>query len=195
MNIDLNSESFDAKEGKVVFNGGEAGIAEPVTVSLEKKKPEDKEKSPDYKVNFTDATGAICNTSFWYVTEATSFNSIDELIAKQGKVLKHLAHAILGDQFTFLSFDSAQSMLDGVMKLIREGLPKAGQFRIFANYGTKEYSKKFIQPRSWVPFIESVSVPLENTRLIQGDLDCMVRLQADKPVENTTKTAVDEEGW
>ena len=70
-------------------------------------------------------------------------------------------------------------MLDGVMGELRKGLPKAGKFRIFANYGTTEYPKGFIQPRSWVPFLESMSVKEEETRLKVGNIDQMSRKEAD----------------
>jgi len=36
----LNDASFDAKEGAAIFNGGNAGIAENITIAVVKKKPE-----------------------------------------------------------------------------------------------------------------------------------------------------------
>jgi hypothetical protein len=182
MSIDLNSNSFDAKEGAAIFNGGKAGLSGPVTMSLDKKKPEDKENAPDYKIIFTDETGASCNTSFWYITKDTQYQTVDQQTTRLGKILKHVAHAVLGANYSFPPYPDAKAMLDGVMAEVRKGLPSAGQFRIFANYGTKEYSKKFIQPRSWVPFMESTSVAIEDTRLVQGDLDCMERSQPDNVV-------------
>ena len=181
MSINLNDDSFNQKAGKAIFNGGNAGIVEAVTVSLVKKTKDDKPNSPDYKIVFTDSTGGSCNTSFWFVKEPTKFNTVKELEMKQGKILKHIAHSVLGESFSFPPFSNAEEMLNGVMKLVREGLPKAGQFRIFANYGTKEYTKKYIQPRSWVPFMESMSV--EVSRLKANDLDAMARLQEDSAPE------------
>jgi len=71
--FNLNDSSFDAKEAAVIFNNGEAGIAENVTLTVNKKKPEDKEGSPDYKLTFTDENGGSCNSSFWYVEKATDY--------------------------------------------------------------------------------------------------------------------------
>jgi len=197
--INLNDASYDAKEGAVIFNGGVAGVVENLVASVTKKTKEDKENSPEYKLNFTDENGGVCSTSFWYVTEATAYNTVDEQIQKQGKVLKHILHAIYGATFEIPSFQTAQAMLDGCMKLIREGLASGIKFRIFANYGTKDSRKKYIQPRSWVPFVEAMSVDIAATRLRAGDLDGMTRLSEDSLVQPTgpanADSLVDDEEW
>lgn len=178
--INLNDASFDAAEGKAIFNNGVAGVAENVTVTIAKRKPEDKVGSPEYKLVFTDADGGSCNTSFWYVEKDTDYATIQEQIQKQGKVLKHVIHAIYGDNYQFpSSFNSAKELLDGCMLLIRTGLATGGQFRVFANYGSTQGVKKYIQPRSWVPFMEPMTVALADTRLKAGNIDAMERIQED----------------
>lgn len=186
MSINLNEDSFNAKEGVAIFNSGTAGIAENVTLSIQKKGADDKDGSPEYKVIFTDESDASCNTAFWYITEATIYATVDEQITKKGKIFKHLLHAMYGADFEIPSFKDAKDMLDSTMKLLREGSTTAGKFRVFTNYGTKEHSKKYIQPRSWVPFVESMEVADTDTRLKAGDLDAMTRLQEDVVVPETT---------
>ena len=184
--INLNDASFDAKTSDVViFNNGDAGLVENVTMTVAKRKPEDKENAPEYKLTFTDANGGSCNTSFWYVDKATAYATVDEQIVKQGKILKHILHAVYGADYQLPSFQDAKGMLDGCMKLIREGAG-SGKFRIFANYGTPEYPKQYIQPRSWVPFVESMGVSLAETRLVAGKNDNLVRITPDS---NETATA------
>lgn len=180
--INLNDASFDGKEGTVIFNDGKAGLVENITMTVSKKKPEDKEGSPDYKLAFSDANGGTCNTSFWYVTNDTQYSTISEQIQKQGKIMKHVLHAIYGSTFEIPQFQNAQQMLDGCMKLIREGLQGGMRFRIFANYGSTQSVKNYIQPRSWVPFVESATVALENTRLKPSNIDAMAKLSQDNPV-------------
>ena len=68
--LDGRSMRID-KNNTVIFNGGNAGIAENVTLTINKKKPEDKEGSPDYKLTFTDENGGSCNSSFWYLNNTT----------------------------------------------------------------------------------------------------------------------------
>ena len=196
--INLNDASFDASEGKAIFNDGNAGIAENVTLSISKKKPEDKEGSPDYKLTFTDANGGSCNSSYWYVEKATEYSTIEEQISKQGKVMKHVIHTIYGNTYQFPNFNSAREMLDGCMKIIRDGLASGPKFRVFANYGTTSSVKNYIQPRSWVPFIESMSVDIADTRLKPGNLDAMAKMQADTISVNTTAAAapsIDGDDW
>jgi len=198
----LNDASFNAIEGKAVFNNGNAGVVENVTVSVKKKTAEDKENAPDYKLVFTDANGGSCDMSFWYVTAATEYSSIEEQVKKQGTKMKHVIHAIYGQDYQIpVNATNAKELLDQSMKVIRDGLQNPAKFRVFANYGTNSSVKNYIQPRSWVPFIESANVPATETRLKVGNLDAMARLDADTP-NVATKTApaqtaatVDGDDW
>lgn len=198
MNINLNDDSFNQSEGVAIFNAGNAGIVENVTVSLTKKSATDKEMAPDYKVVFTDKNGGTCSTPLWYVTKATQWQSVEQLIKKQGKVLKHLLHCVLGPNAQLPVVNSAEAMLDEAMKMLKGALPKLGPVRVFANYGTVEYRKKFIQIRTWVPFIESSNVSLDSSVLKLSDLDGMERLVEDAVATSgaaTTATGDDGDDW
>lgn len=177
--FNLNDSSFDAKEAAVIFNNGEAGIAENVTLTVNKKKPEDKEGSPDYKLTFTDENGGSCNSSFWYIEKATDYATIEEQVQKQGKVMKHIIHCLYGEKMPTVSGDTSRAFLDSCMKAIRDGLAQGGKFRIFANYGSTQSVKQYIQPRSWVPFMERMSVSLADTRLKVSNIDAMARIEKD----------------
>ena len=188
MTINLNDESFDGGSNVSIFNNGTAGIVENVTLSITKKTKEDKENAPDYKILYTDGTGEV-NTAFWYIKEATEYNTIDEQIQKQGKVCKHLIHAVYGSDYEFPSYPNSTAMLDGVMKLLREGAGDS-TFRVFANYGSTMGVKQYIQVRSWVPFIEPMSVSLDDSRLKPGNIDAMERLVEDSINSNGVDTKV-----
>src|SRR5690606_28459507 len=110
-----------------IFNGGKAGIVEGTTLTVSRKKHDDKPGSPDYKLIFTDPSGGACSTSFWVVEKETAYKTVDQLIQAQGKVLKHVLHAIYGSDYTIPTFGNAKELLDGSMKLINEGLKSAGQ--------------------------------------------------------------------
>ena len=203
MNIDLNSDDFNAKEGKAIFNTGLAGVTEDVTISLMKKKATDKEGSPDYKIIYTDNTGATINTALYYVTKELTYGdkvtTIQDQIKKQGTVLKHLLHAVVSPTFTFPAFSNQNEMLDGCMKALHTAATAnpGAKFRIFTNYGTTSSPKAFLQPRSWVPFIEVMSAP--NEKLFVGKLDQMSRIAPDAPAGNTSAgapaSAPVEDGW
>ena len=189
--INLNDNAFDAKQGAAIFNDGVAGVVENVVVSVNKRKPEDKENSPEYKLTFTDSKGGACNTSFWYVDKATQYQTVEDQIKKQGTVLKHILHAIYGSDYQLPTFNSPKEMLDGCMKLVREGLASGLKFRIFANYGSTQSVKNYIQPRSWVPFIESMNVDIANTRLKAGNIDAMARVEKDSVAPTNTSAMAD----
>ena len=77
------------------------------------------------------------------------------------------------------------------MLLIRTGLTAGPKFRVFANYGSTQGIKKYIQPRSWVPFLEPMSVAIADTRLKAGNIDAMARIQEDSFVANGKANAND----
>lgn len=190
MNIDLNSADYNAKEGKAIFNNGDAGLVDNVTVSITKKKPEDKENAPAYNLVFTDAEGGEARTSFWYVDKPTDYATAEELLKKQATIMKHILHAIYGTDYKFPALPGdSHGFLDGCMKLIRDGLQSGLKFRIFANYGTPDYPKSFIQARSWVPFMESANVAFTETRLVVSKTDNMIRLTQDSTGTSDTKAA------
>ena len=186
---DLNDNGFDAKQGATIFNGGVAGLVNDVKMSVYKKTKEDKENAPDYKVVFTDSNGGECSTSYWYVTKDTQYSTIDEQVKKQGKSMKHIIHAIYGaDHQIAFKAENPKELLDHAMKYIKDGLASAGKFRIFATYGTLNATKKYIQPRSWVPFVESMSIDEASTRLrLAPTVDAIERIEESQPVLQDAK--------
>lgn len=191
--IDLNDSSFDGGGDVSIFNDGNAGIVENVTIGLIKKSKEDKDTAPEYKLTFTDESGASCNMAFWYITEDTAYKTVDEQTARLGKIMKHVAHVILGQDFVFPKFENAKQLLDGMMKLFNKGLANAPKIRVFANYGASTSPKEYIQVRSWVPFMESMDT--DAGRLKAGNFDCMERLTADVAVAEGATASDDDSDW
>jgi hypothetical protein len=88
--------------------------------------------------------------------------------------------------------------LDGCMKIVRDGLANGGKFRVFANYGSTQSVKSYIQPRSWVPFVESMNIAAADTRLKAGNIDAMNRIEKDSITVNSTPSAdtiIDNDNW
>ena len=182
----LNDNAFDAKEVSAIFNDGKAGLVENVTINISKKKAEDKENAPDYKLTFKDANGAEVSSSYWYVKEATAYATVEELVKKQGTAMKHIIHAIYGKGFQIpVNATTPEQLLDQSMKVIRDGITAnpATTYRVFATYGTLTSTKEYIQPRSWVPFIENMEMPIEDTVLkVSPKVDAIER-----PVKDNVK--------
>lgn len=183
MAINLNDDSFDAKNF-IIFGGGKAGIVENVSLSINKKKPEDKESSPEYQLVYTDKDGGKCNTSFWYITKDIGAWTIDEQTQSQGILLKHVLKTIYGNDFAIPSFNDEKELLDKSMALIRDGIKSNPQIRIFANYGTVKKPSAYIGARSWAPMMELMSVPMEETTLKVTTSDRLEPLKEDSPKMN-----------
>jgi hypothetical protein len=185
MGFNLDDEKYDAKGGDVkIFNNGVAGVVDDVTLSVKRKTAEDKENAPNYKLTFSDASGASTDMSFWYVEKDTDYETIEQQVEKQGKKMKHILNAIYGEATRpKVGGETAQQFLDSGMKAINEGLKAGGKFRVFANYGVSPDPaknrtgkvSKYIGIRTWVPFIESMAVT--ESRLSKSDLDAMNRVE------------------
>ena len=193
MNINLNDEQYTKVGGDFkIFNDGLAGVTENVTLAISRRGKDEKDTLPDYKITFTDESGSTVNTSFYYIKEATQYKTIEQQVKSQGQVLVHLVHAIVDPAYKFPAFGSSKELLDGCIKIIKAGIdaaPKA-KYRIFTNYGSTKSPKTFLQPRSWVPFIENASVSIENSRLEVSKIDQMSRLAPDeKPASGNATSA------
>lgn len=186
----LNDDGFNAKQGVTIFNDGNAGLVNDVKMSVYKKTKEDKENAPDYKVTFTDSNGGEVSSSYWYATKDTQYSTIEEQARKQGKSMKHIIHAVYGASFEipFIA-KSPKELLDMSMKCIKDGLSSSpSKFRIFATYGTLNSVKNYIQPRSWVPFVESMDTSEDATRLkLAPTIDAMARVEESQPVLQDAK--------
>jgi hypothetical protein len=176
MAINLNDASFDAKEVSI-FNDGNAGIVDNVTMTVEKKGADDKDNAPDYKLIFTDASGSTINLAYWYIDSSREY--AEQNLKKQGKALKHLIHCYKGEDFSFPEFKDEKDMLDKCMKILKEAKTEGKKVRIYTNYGTEGYEKQYIQVRSFVPFIESMKVAIEDTRLKKSSIEVLERMTAD----------------
>jgi hypothetical protein len=176
MSFDLNNDEFDQKGSNVkIFNSGTPGIVNNTTMTVVRKKAEDNVNAPAYKLRFTDEEGAACDMAFWYVENATAYKTVEQLSKAQASLMKHVVHAIYGKDYKLPVFKTIKEVLDGCMKLIHEG-SKSIKLRVYTNYGTTSGPKSFIQPRSWVPCIEAMSVSIEETRLEESNIENMERL-------------------
>ena len=189
--FDLNDSTYDGGGNVNIFNGGEAGRVDNCTVTLERTKQEDKENpnSPDYKLIFKDQSGAEANLGFWYPKE----NDTDENIIRFLKKIKHIAHVFCGSDAQ-LPKGNPKAILDGVMKMCKDTgmqLP----VRVFVNYGTNGYEKKYLTVRSFVPFIESMAVPVEETRLKATSIENMTRPEAEETSGSVAKTTSGDDDW
>lgn len=146
--INLNSEEF-VSSVKPIFNNGIGGEVKGVSVSVEKRKPEDPDNAPNFKIFFTDKNGASVNLGIYYPTEETS--SKNKLIAQQ---LADIVRSVTTDSFQFPTFSSYTELINYCVKTIHENA--SGKLvDVIATYGTKGYPKKYIGMYKIYNFIQS----------------------------------------
>jgi hypothetical protein len=188
--FNLNDASYDAS-GSTVFNNGVAGVVDNCKAKVERVKQEDKENpnAPDYKVVFVDNTGADINIAFWYPKEDDS----DENIMRFLKKLKHLAHSFCGSDAQLPS-GSPRVILDGVMKMIKDtGMQMP--VRVMTNYGTTGYESRYIRVRNFVPFVEPMTVPKDETRLKPSNIENFERPAAEETTGAVSSTSTKDSDW
>ena len=175
--INLNDSSHDAKS-VAIFNDGQAGIAENVTLDRIEPKQDPTSNQPDWKMFFKDEAGhelslglyALDNTNQWY----------EKNFKKQTTLLKHFGHAFIDPAFTFPQYANEKAMLDGVMGLIRDAINHTVKYRVYTNYGYAIKPSNFLSLRSYAPCVEPMTVPAEETRLKASKIEMLTRLQADE---------------
>lgn len=183
------SEEDKGTKNVPIFNNGESGVANNVTITALKKGNdyEDGVRVPDYKIRFKDASGHI-DTAFYYLTQEShnpQYGSYDDAVKKQWKKVGSVLDACGVNSSG--QFANEKEMLDTLMSKINTAT--AGKtFNVFANYGHVNSPKKWLQIRSWVPFVELTG---NNPTILKATkIDQLERLVPDS--DNTTST---DGGW
>lgn len=184
--FDLNDKGFN---GTVIFNNGQGGKVENVTISVEKKSPEQPDTYPAYKLIVDDGTGGKINQGFYYpVPKAGDTpDQVEKAMKREvGRVI-HVARAVLGADAVLPSVSTAVEAYDSLFKLIKEG--SVGQtFNVFASYGTTGYASQYLGLR-YFDFIENTETP--TGRLAVKNNDLLERVQEDKPANSEVDSMFD----
>jgi hypothetical protein len=197
MSFNFGKENVKEQGGATIFNNGVAGRVENVTVEVKKKgvdyQDEGKNK-PDYQVTYTDTNGASTNEGFYYLNEKTHNAQYGDFAKAVEKQWNKFANIILAaDQDPTLNEPKdSKEVLDQVAILTKKAV-EGKIFNVFSNYGTKQNPKKYLQIRSWVPFIEASNTVDTDSKLKAGNLDQIERIEI--PVSGSVSTTSVTEGW
>lgn len=178
----FGKENVSESNGVAIFNNGEAGRVENVTIEVKKKgvdyQDEGKNK-PDYQFVVTDSAGASTNEGYYYLDPTkhnATYGTFEKAVEKQWNKLASIITAAGGDPT--IQASSPVEILDKMALLVKSSV-QGKTFNVFANYGTKQSPKKYIQLRSWVPFIEPANTLESESKLTAGNLDQIERLVQD----------------
>lgn len=197
--FNFGKEQVKEQGGVQIFNNGEAGKVLGVTLDVKKKgvdyQDEGKNK-PDYQVTYTDASGASTNEGFYYLNEKThnsQYGDFNKAVEKQWNKFATIILAANEDP-TLNNATSSIDVLDQVAILTKKAIV-GKTFNVFTNYGTKQNPKKYLQVRSWVPFIEIAGTTDADSKLKASNLDQVERIELPGAGSGQTSAAPSTDGW
>ena len=179
MGFNLNDASFGG--GATVFNNGNTGKVENVKMTVAKKTAADPDNGPDYKLIFTDTTGAQLNTGFYYHKDnemADEKRNRDMETWLVSRVLS-AAKAVVPSDFVFPEVSSSKEALDSLFKITKDNC-EGKLVNVYVTYGTTSKPSQYLGTR-YFNFVEAADTPANMTRLKPSNTDLMEKLVADAP--------------
>lgn len=178
--FDLNEKKFG---GTVIFNNGVGGVAKDVEISVEKKKADEPDSYPNYRLVVTDNAGAKINQGFYYPKSDPNKSpeqNEQSTVREVGRVI-HIARAVMGNDYQFPQVNSSKEAFDVLFKLIHDNAGGA-KFNVFVGYGTRAYPDKYLKLR-YFNFIEPADTNPSRLRVTPNDL--LERVEQDAPSSDT----------
>lgn len=150
--IDFNE--IVVKDKNSAFNNGKAGEA-IAHMTVEAKKPTDKDKYPDWKVIFTDNEDRNLNEGFYYL-DPGKYKTEDKFKAHlryEAQRLKHIVTTFYGKEYEFPPFATPKDMLNGCMQLLQA--KNNSTVKVGVTFGTVKRPSRngWLQLKSSIPFI------------------------------------------
>lgn len=171
---------FDLNDfGNKIFNNGNAGVAENVSIKLEERGIEEPDNRPDFKLIFTDVTGATINKGFYYFKKRND-KTEEENIKLEKSALNEVvdaARSIASPEHIFPKFNTSLEAIKYLVNFIKSNSENK-KVDIYVNYGTKMVPNKYLQVRK---FNYIAPVGYGKTILKVNDKDLLERIQKDEP--------------
>ena len=184
--INLNGSEFNSPV-VAIFNNGVAGRVDNVAISVEKKKPEDSDNAPAFKVIFTDDIGSI-NMGIYYPTEQSTEAQKQMLAQKCADLVK----AVMGDDFVFPDFNNYNELVDGCMKIIAQNCSDA-KVNVIATYGTAGAPKKYLGVYKNYNFVEKTGTTPTKLRVAKNPNKPQYDDLFERIVEDAASTTTDND--
>lgn len=182
MGFDLNDSKYEG--GSSVFNNGVAGKIENVEVTVEKRKADEPDTYPPYKLVVNDGSGAAPLTLGFY-TEESDEKRQDMNIQR----VKSIAKAVVPKDFVYPSVSSYTEAMNSLFKIIKDN-SEGKKVNVFASYGYAGKPSKYLGLR-FFNFIESVDETYSRLKATPNDV--MIRPVEDAPVADSPLAV--SSGW
>jgi len=173
--INLNDAKYDVTANKV-FNGGKAGVVNNCKIRVERKKADDADNAPKYKVILTDEAGGEVNKGYFDGFEKMSDKAKDFFV-KEMKYLSSLFEVKLPE-----AVESYGALLDATMRGCFDNMP-GKLVNVAVAYGTVDYPKRFLQVESAFSITSTSETPYLGPKAL------MIRPEATPAPANTGATS------
>lgn len=175
--FDLNKK----EAGSAVFNNGVAGKAVGVNVTVEKRKVDEPDSYPDYKVIVSDESGGMPINQGFYI------NSEDDEKRQQMTYqrVKSIADAVVPEDFIYPEVNGYIDALNTLFKVIKENAD-GKKVDVFVTYGYTAKPSKYLSLRMF-NFIQKQGASFD--RLKPSNTDILERPEADAPKADNEGTA------
>lgn len=170
MKFDLNDKGFE--NGSSVFNNGVAGRVDGVAISVEKRKTDEPDSYPPYKLVVNDGSGAAPINQGFYVNDGDDEKRQTMTLQR----IKSIAKSVVPKDFVYPIYDTYTEAIDGLFKIINQHA-EGKKVNVFTSYGYTGKPSKFLGLRMF-NFIESQDE--EFSRLKPSPSDVMDRPQEDE---------------
>ena len=174
--FDLNKK----EAGSAVFNNGVAGKAVGVNVTVEKRKVDEPDSYPDYKVIVSDESGGMPINQGFYI------NSEDDEKRQQMTYqrVKSIADAVVPEDFVYPEVNGYVDALNTLFKVIKEN-SDGKKVDVFVSYGYTAKPSKYLGLRMF-NFIQKQDASFD--RLKPSNTDILKRPEADAPKADSQGT-------
>ena len=167
--------------GSAVFNNGIAGKAIGVSVTVEKRKVDEPDSYPDYKLVVSDESGGMPINQGFYI------NSEDDEKRQQMTYqrVKSIADAVVPEDFVYPEVNGYIDAMNTLFKVIKENAD-GKKVDVFVTYGYTAKPSKYLGLRMF-NFIQKQNASFD--RLKPSNTDILERPEADAPKADTVGTA------
>ncbi|HEX8586119.1 MAG TPA: hypothetical protein VF680_17135 [Allosphingosinicella sp.] len=169
MKFDLNASEFE--NGSSVFNNGIAGRVDGVSIDVQKRKADEPDSYPPYKLVVTDGSGAAPINQGFYFSDADDEKRQTMTLQR----IRSIAQAVVPEGFTYPVYETYEKAVDGLFKIIKEHA-EGKKVNVFVAYGYDKKPSKFLGLRMF-NFIESPTTSFSRLKATPSDI--MERPKAD----------------
>jgi len=200
--FNFNERSMMSNSVSPVFNAGVAGKVEEVKVEVNKRRADEPDSYPAYKLTFTDNTGNSVNQGFYYFTPKQGYSDEqnDKLSGYLIDRVLETANAVIPEGFVYPEIpetgDNVKDTnvaLDTLFKVIKDNSDDT-KVNVFVTYGTKQKPSKYLSLR-YFNYVEKAGKTGYSPLKEKGD-DLMQRVVEDSPrEEQSTTTTTSGPAW